>query len=144
MRVRDETERQPGAGGGAVSAADHEPGAEQRITVTGTAQQRAWRDRVLPPVERVRPGLWSIPTPFTGSPLRYVLSYLVETPKGPALVDTGWPSDEAWDSLVAGVRETGLIAALGLVVCLVASMQLVPMGYAVLRKGGVGVGSGAV
>jgi glyoxylase-like metal-dependent hydrolase (beta-lactamase superfamily II) len=90
-----------------VSAADHEPGAEQRITVTGTAQQRAWRDRVLPPVERVRPGLWSIPTPFTGSPLRYVLSYLVETPKGPALVDTGWPSDEAWDSLVAGVRETG-------------------------------------
>jgi predicted exporter len=33
-----------------------------------------------------------------------------------------------------GVRETGLIAALGLLVCLAASMQLVPMGYAVLRR----------
>lgn len=90
-----------------MSAADHEPGAEQRITVTGTAQQRAWRERVLPPVERVRPGIWSVPTPFTGSPLRYVLSYLIETPKGPVLVDTGWPSEAAWDGLVAGVRETG-------------------------------------
>jgi uncharacterized protein len=40
-----------------------------------------------------------------------------------------------------GVRETGLIAALGLVVCLVASMQLVPMGYAVLRKDVVGAGN---
>jgi glyoxylase-like metal-dependent hydrolase (beta-lactamase superfamily II) len=90
-----------------VPAADHEPDTHQRITVTGTAQQRAWRERVLPAVERVRPGLWSVPTPFPDSPLRYVLSYLIETPKGPVLVDTGWPRDEVWDSLVAGVRETG-------------------------------------
>jgi glyoxylase-like metal-dependent hydrolase (beta-lactamase superfamily II) len=105
--VRGETERRSGARGGTVSAAGHEPAAEQRITVTGTVQQRAWRDRVLPPVERVRPGLWSVPTPFTSSPLRYVLSYLIETPKGPVLVDTGWPSDDAWDGLVDGIRETG-------------------------------------
>jgi hypothetical protein len=26
----------------------------------------------------IRPGLWSIPTPFPGNPLRYVLSYAVE------------------------------------------------------------------
>ena len=78
-----------------------------RITVTGTAQQQAWRDRVLPPVEKVRPGVWSVPTPFPNSPLRYVLAYLVETQRGPVLIDTGWPSTEAWDGLVAGVRETG-------------------------------------
>jgi hypothetical protein len=42
------------------------------IVVSGTRQRQAWLDRVLPPVERVRPGLWSIPTPFPGSPLRYV------------------------------------------------------------------------
>jgi glyoxylase-like metal-dependent hydrolase (beta-lactamase superfamily II) len=77
------------------------------ITVTGLSQRQAWRDRVLPPVEKVRPGVWSVPTPFPDSPLRYVLAYLVETPRGPALVDTGWPSDDAWDGLVAGVRETG-------------------------------------
>lgn len=79
----------------------------QPVTVTGTAQQRAWHERVMPPVERVRAGLWSVPTPFPGNPLRYVLSYLVETSKGPVLVDTGWPSDEAWDALVAGVHATG-------------------------------------
>ncbi|GAA3385029.1 MBL fold metallo-hydrolase [Cryptosporangium minutisporangium] len=77
------------------------------IRVTGTAQQQAWRDRVLPPVERVRPGLWSIPTAFPDNPLRYVLSYLIETRAGLALVDTGWPSEQAWQALVDGVRETG-------------------------------------
>ena len=58
-------------------------------------------------MERVRPGLWSVPTPFPRSPLRYVLAYLIEAPGGLAIIDTGWPSDEAWDGLVAGVRETG-------------------------------------
>ncbi len=86
---------------------DRAPAAEQQITVTGTVQQRAWRDRVLPPVEQVRPGLWSVPTPFPHSPLRYVLAYLVETERGPVLVDTGWPSAQAWDGLVAGVAATG-------------------------------------
>ena len=90
-----------------MSGEDRVPVDGQSITVTGTTQQQAWRDRVLPPVEKVRPGVWSVPTPFPDSPLRYVLAYLVETPRGPALVDTGWPSVEAWDGLVAGVRETG-------------------------------------
>ena len=83
------------------------PGEEPVVTVTGTAQRQAWLDRALPPVEKVRPGVWSVPTPFPNSPLRYVLAYLLESPRGPVLIDTGWPSDEAWDGLVAGVRETG-------------------------------------
>jgi glyoxylase-like metal-dependent hydrolase (beta-lactamase superfamily II) len=77
------------------------------ITVTGTAQKQAWADRVLPPVEQVRPGLWSVPTPFPDNPLRYVLAYLIETKTGLALVDTGWHSNQAWDGLVAGIAETG-------------------------------------
>jgi len=77
------------------------------ITVTGTLQRQAWIDRVVPPVERVRPGLWSIPTPFPNSPLRYVLSYAVEHDGGVALIDTGWPAIEAWDGLVAGLNEAG-------------------------------------
>jgi glyoxylase-like metal-dependent hydrolase (beta-lactamase superfamily II) len=77
------------------------------ITITGTIQHQAWQDRVLPPVEQVRKGLWSIPTPFPNSPLRYVLAYLVETSGGLALVDTGWPSDESWGGLVAGVEQSG-------------------------------------
>jgi glyoxylase-like metal-dependent hydrolase (beta-lactamase superfamily II) len=77
------------------------------ITVSGTLQYQAWLDRVLPPAEMIRPGLWSIPTPFPGSPLRYVLSYAVEYDGGVALVDTGWPCEEAWDGLVAGLQVAG-------------------------------------
>ena len=43
----------------------------------------------LPPVEQVRPGLWSIPVPLP-IPLRYVFVYAFETEKGPFLVDAGW------------------------------------------------------
>ncbi len=41
----------------------------------GTVQREAWAAGVLPPVEEVRPGLWSIPVPMPKNPLRYVLSY---------------------------------------------------------------------
>jgi glyoxylase-like metal-dependent hydrolase (beta-lactamase superfamily II) len=75
--------------------------------VSGTLQRQAWIDHVLPPVELVRPGLWSIPTPFPDSPLRYVLAYAVEYGGGIALVDTGWPSETSWDGLVAGLNEAG-------------------------------------
>ena len=77
------------------------------ITVTGTAQRQAWIDRVLPPVEMVRPGLWSIPTPFPDNPLRYVLSYAIAYAGGVALIDTGWPCEQAWDGLEAGLHECG-------------------------------------
>ncbi|MFE2432697.1 MBL fold metallo-hydrolase [Streptomyces sp. NPDC059373] len=77
------------------------------ITVTGNVQRQAWLDRVVPPVEQVRPGLWSIPTVFPNNPLRYVLSYAVGYAGGVALVDTGWPCEDAWDGLVAGLGEAG-------------------------------------
>ncbi|HEX3389431.1 MAG TPA: hypothetical protein VHT94_10385 [Streptosporangiaceae bacterium] len=46
-----------------------DPGVDRPISqaaglqITGTAQRDAWRARVLPPVEQVRPGLWSVPVP---------------------------------------------------------------------------------
>jgi glyoxylase-like metal-dependent hydrolase (beta-lactamase superfamily II) len=77
------------------------------VEVTGVDQQRAWRDRVMPPVERVRPGLWSIPVPIPNSPLRYVLVYAFELPDGVAIVDAGWDTPEAWAALVDGLAEAG-------------------------------------
>ena len=41
----------------------------------------------LPPVERVRPGLWSIPVPLPNNSLRYVFVYAFETDIGPFIVD---------------------------------------------------------
>jgi glyoxylase-like metal-dependent hydrolase (beta-lactamase superfamily II) len=61
----------------------------------------------LPPVERVRPGLWSIPVPIPNNPLRYVLVYAFETDKGPYLVDAGWNTDDAYDLLCRGLVTAG-------------------------------------
>lgn len=77
------------------------------IEVTGALQRQAWIDNVLPPVERVRPGLWSIPVPMPDNPLRYVTVYALETPDGVAIVDAGWDRPEAWDGLVGGLAEAG-------------------------------------
>ncbi|HVC15339.1 MAG TPA: MBL fold metallo-hydrolase [Acidimicrobiales bacterium] len=77
-------------------------------TVTGTAQKAAWDGRVLPPVEQVRPGLWSVPVPIPINPLRYVLVYAFElSGGGVGLVDAGWDTDEAWGALCDGLATFG-------------------------------------
>ncbi len=75
--------------------------------ITGTAQKEAWDAGVLPPVEQVRPGLWSIPVPIPDNPLRYVLVYAFELDSGVALVDAGWNTDDAWAALGAGLAVAG-------------------------------------
>jgi glyoxylase-like metal-dependent hydrolase (beta-lactamase superfamily II) len=77
------------------------------VEVTGTAQRRSWESPGLPEVERVRPGLWSVPVPLPNNPLRYVLVYLLELDAGVAVIDTGWNTDEAWTALVAGMGVAG-------------------------------------
>lgn len=41
------------------------------------------------------------------SSLRYVLVYVMETPKGFFLVDVGWNTDDAYDALCDGLRQAG-------------------------------------
>ncbi|MGH9017642.1 MAG: MBL fold metallo-hydrolase [Acidimicrobiales bacterium] len=77
------------------------------IEVTGVAQKAAWDRDVLPPVEQVRPGLWSIPVPIPDNPLRYVLVYAFELDNGVAIVDAGWNTDDAWLALTNGLTEAG-------------------------------------
>lgn len=64
-------------------------------------------DGPLPPVEQVRPGLWSIPVPIPNNPLRYVLVYLFETDSGAFIVDAGWNTDDAYQTLCAGLQRAG-------------------------------------
>ncbi|MGE0880329.1 MAG: MBL fold metallo-hydrolase [Acidimicrobiia bacterium] len=61
----------------------------------------------LPPVERLRPGLWSIPVPIPNNSLRYVYVYAMETDKGLYIVDVGWNTDDVYDALVAGLKTAG-------------------------------------
>jgi len=59
------------------------------VVVTGVLQKEAWDRDVMPPVEKVRPGVWSIPVPIPDNPLRYVLVYAFELDNGIAIVDAG-------------------------------------------------------
>jgi len=77
------------------------------IEVTGEAQRQAWDESVMPPVELVRPGLWSIPVPIPRNPLRYLLAYALEVDGGVALVDAGWNTEEAWSALTGGLEAIG-------------------------------------
>jgi glyoxylase-like metal-dependent hydrolase (beta-lactamase superfamily II) len=79
----------------------------QDFEVTGIAQKAAWAANVLPEVEEVRPGLWSIPVPIPNNPLRYVLVYGFESNQGITLVDAGWNTEDAWDALNEGLRVAG-------------------------------------
>ncbi|WP_298807271.1 MBL fold metallo-hydrolase [uncultured Gordonia sp.] len=77
------------------------------IEITGHSQHEAWLAKTMPPIEEVRPGLWSIPVPMPVSPLRYTLVYALVLPDGLALIDTGLDTDESWRALVDGIHVTG-------------------------------------
>ena len=78
------------------------------MEITGRAQYDAWQQRVLPPVEQVRPGLWSIPVPIPHNPLRYTLSYAFADASTVVLVDPGWDSADGRDALKAGLAAAGV------------------------------------
>ena len=79
------------------------------IDVTGTAQWQAWQRRVLPPVEEVRPGVWSVPVPIPANPLRYTLSYAFVADEGVVLVDPGWDSAEGRAAVTVGLASAGAV-----------------------------------
>lgn len=89
------------SGGAAVAVASG-------MTVTGVAQRAAWQAQVLPPVEQVRPGVWSVPVPIPDNPLRYTLSYLLFGAAGQLVVlDPGMDSGSSWAALSAGLAAAG-------------------------------------
>lgn len=61
---------------------------------------------MLPPVEQVRPGVWSIPVPIPHNPLRYTLSYAF-TGDTVVLVDPGWDAPESRHALKEGLATAG-------------------------------------
>jgi glyoxylase-like metal-dependent hydrolase (beta-lactamase superfamily II) len=76
------------------------------VEITGTAQFDAWQRRELPPVEEVRPGLWSIPVPMPHHALRYTLCYAFTGPDL-VVVDPGWDDPEGRAALQAGMATAG-------------------------------------
>jgi glyoxylase-like metal-dependent hydrolase (beta-lactamase superfamily II) len=74
-------------------------------------QQAAWRDRRLPPVEKLAGGLVSVPVPIPDNPLRYTLTYLIPGDDGLVVVDPGWNSDAGWAALTDGLARAGATPA---------------------------------
>jgi glyoxylase-like metal-dependent hydrolase (beta-lactamase superfamily II) len=77
------------------------------MRVTGKAQRDAWVQRSFPPVELVRPDLWSVPVPIPDSPLRYTLTYLIAAGSQLVVVDPGWNTDATWQALLKGLTAAG-------------------------------------
>lgn len=56
-------------------------------------------------------GVHSVEVPIPDNPLGHTLVHVVDTDRGPVLVDTGWDDPEAWDTLTAGLTAVGVAVA---------------------------------
>ncbi|WP_055489795.1 MBL fold metallo-hydrolase [Streptomyces sp. TP-A0356] len=56
-------------------------------------------------------GVRSLRVPIPDNPLGYTLVYVVDTDRGPVLVDTGWDDPASWDALTEGLAACGTSAA---------------------------------
>jgi len=52
-------------------------------------------------------GVRSIRVPIPDNPLGHTLVYVVDTDRGPVLIDTGWDDPASWDTLVEGLAGCG-------------------------------------
>ncbi|MFF9505497.1 MBL fold metallo-hydrolase [Streptomyces sp. NPDC014724] len=52
-------------------------------------------------------GVHSIKVPIPDNPLGHTLVHVLDTDRGPVLIDTGWDDPEAWDTLTAGLDAIG-------------------------------------
>jgi glyoxylase-like metal-dependent hydrolase (beta-lactamase superfamily II) len=77
------------------------------VRVTGELQYAAARARTVPPVERVRDGLWCLPVPLPIASVGYVLVYALELADGVALIDSGWRDERSYQALVEGLGVAG-------------------------------------
>jgi glyoxylase-like metal-dependent hydrolase (beta-lactamase superfamily II) len=55
----------------------------------------------------VTPGVFQIKVPIPNNPLGFMNAYLIKSDAGSLLVDTGWNTDEAFDTLDRELREAG-------------------------------------
>lgn len=55
-------------------------------------------------------GVRSVRVPIPDNPLGHTLVYVVDTGRGPVLIDTGWDDPGSWDTLEAGLAACGTTA----------------------------------
>ncbi|WP_432076746.1 MBL fold metallo-hydrolase [Streptomyces wuyuanensis] len=56
-------------------------------------------------------GVWSLEVPIPDNPLGHTLVHVLDTGRGPVLVDTGWDDPASWAALADGLAALGLAVA---------------------------------
>ncbi|WP_210603374.1 MBL fold metallo-hydrolase [Brevibacterium oceani] len=74
-------------------------------------QSAAWKDRVLPPVERVAEGVWAVPVPIPNNPLVYTYCYAIADGSGVVLIDPGWDGKNQYRALTSALADLGFTVA---------------------------------
>lgn len=93
------------------SAGTTAPESAGELETTGLAQREAWYAKTWPPVEKVRPNVWSVPIPVPDNPIRYTLCYLLFGAGELVVVDPGWETEDGWRALVDGLAAAGATAS---------------------------------
>lgn len=64
--------------------------------------------RVVPPIERVRMTVWTVPIVFPDSPIRHTFCYVIRGDDGQVvLIDPGFDSEEGWQQLERSLATAG-------------------------------------
>lgn len=81
------------------------------IETLSSAQSAAWKDRVLPAVEKVAEGVWAIPVPIPNNPLVYTYCYAIADGSGLILIDPGWDGKDQYLALTSALESLGFTVA---------------------------------
>ncbi|WP_395360370.1 MBL fold metallo-hydrolase [Streptomyces sp. YH02] len=65
----------------------------------------------MPQVTEHGGGVWSLRVPIPDNPLGHTLVHVLDTDRGPVLVDTGWDDPASWEELCGGLGALGLDVA---------------------------------
>lgn len=86
----------------------HYAGRVSNPSPVSPVQAAALAAGALPPVEEVRPGVWTLAVPFRGGVPDATLVYVVAGDDGSlAVIDPGWSDGGELDVLTAGLRQIG-------------------------------------
>ena len=66
-----------------------------------------YRAREVPGPMPVIDGVWAVPVPLHGSPLRSIVVYLIETAEGMILIDAGYEHPSCWASFQESLAQMG-------------------------------------
>lgn len=77
-------------------------------TPVSNEQAASFHARTVPAPSSVIDGVWAVPVPLHGSPLRSIVVYLIETDAGLILIDAGYEHPSCWDSFQSSMTDLGL------------------------------------